>query len=270
MAAIERMATSNVNRTHPRSALAFALAAFVGATPAAAQAATACPGNPDALSTSRVITVSAAATPRVGRKHFPQTLPLADKEVVLTFDDGPWPGTTAAVLDALKRECVRATFFLLGRNAAAHPELVRRERAEGHTVAHHSFRHPLLNYMNVTAAQEEIDRGFEAVQAALGHPAKQPETPFFRFPGFASSPALLDWLEKRGIVVVGADLWASDWNPMSPAQELGLVLGRLEATHGGIVLFHDTKRQTAAMLPALLRSLKAGGYRVVHMVGPAG
>jgi peptidoglycan/xylan/chitin deacetylase (PgdA/CDA1 family) len=235
-----------------------------------AQSGAPCPGNPDALGTSRVITVTAATTPRVGRKHFPQTLPLADKEVVLTFDDGPWPGTTAAVLDALKRECVRATFFLLGRNALAQPGLVRRERAEGHTVAHHSFHHPLLDRMSVTAAQEEIDRGFEAVQTALGHPAKQPETPFFRFPGFASSPALLDWLEKRAIVVVGADLWASDWNPMSPAQELRLVLERLAATHGGIVLFHDTKRQTAAMLPDLLRSLKAEGYRVVHMVGPAG
>jgi peptidoglycan/xylan/chitin deacetylase (PgdA/CDA1 family) len=216
------------------------------------------------------MTVTAATTPRVGRKHFLETLPLAEKEVVLTFDDGPWPGTTTAVLDALKRECVRATFFLIGRNAAAHPELVRRERADGHTVAYHSFRHPLLNRMSVAAAKQEIDRGFEAVETALGHPAKQPETPFFRFPGFASSPALLDSLEKRGIVVVGADLWASDWNPMSPAQELRLVLERLEATHGGIVLFHDTKRQTAVMLPALLRSLRAGGWRVVHMVGPSG
>jgi len=258
-----------MNRILAYIAIMLAPAHLAVAVPAAAQTAAACTGNPDALSVSRVITVTAATTPRVGRKHFPETLPLADKEVVLTFDDGPWPGTTAAVLDALKRECVRATFFLVGRNAAAHPELVRRERAEGHTVAHHSFRHPLLDHMSVAAAEEEIDHGFEAVQTALGAPAKQPETPFFRFPGFASSSALLDWLEKRGIVVIGADLWASDWNPMSPAQELQLVLARLEATHGGIVLFHDTKRQTAAMLPALLRSLKAGGYRVVHMVAPA-
>ena len=78
--------------------------------------------------------------PRVGRKHFPQTLPLAPKEVVLTFDDGPEPGTTGRVLDALKRECVRASFFLLGRSAAAHPALARRELAEGHTVAHHIVR----------------------------------------------------------------------------------------------------------------------------------
>ena len=89
-------------------------------------------------------------------------------------------------------------------------------------------------------------------------------------PGFASTPALLDRLAARQIVVFGADLWASDWNPMTPGQELSLVLGRLEATHGGIVLFHDTKQQTAAMLPAFLRSLKAGGYRIVHVVGPAG
>src|SRR5262249_20016695 len=145
------------------------------------------------------------------------TLPLADKEVVLTFDDGPWPGTTPAVLDALKRECVRASFFLLGKNATAHPELARRELAEGHTVAHHSFRHPLLDHMTIGAAEAEIDRGFAAVDTAIyGEPGRKPHTPFFRFPGFASTPALLERLAGRGIMVFGADLWASDWNPMSP------------------------------------------------------
>jgi peptidoglycan/xylan/chitin deacetylase (PgdA/CDA1 family) len=268
----------NLSRSIPTlialSVVRSALMAPLLATLSAAQPATAqtphCPGHPDALSTSRIITVEAATTPRVGRKHFPATLPLADMEVVLTFDDGPWPGTTSAVLDALKRECVRATFFLLGRNAAAHPELARRELAEGHTVAHHSFRHPLLDHMPQPAAEAEIDHGFAAVDTALyGQAAKRPRTPFFRFPGFASTPALLDRLAARGIVVFGADLWASDWNPMSPDQELRQVLERLEATHGGIVLFHDTKQQTAAMLPAFLRSLKAGGYRIVHVVGPA-
>ena len=238
--------------------------------PAAAQTALhPCPGNPDALSTARIITVEAATAPRVGLKHFPATLPLADKEVVLTFDDGPWPGTTPAVLDALRRECVRATFFLLGRNAMAHPELAKRELAEGHTVAHHSFRHPLLDHMTPFAAEAEIDHGFAAVDKALyGRAANRPHTPFFRFPGFAATPSLLDWLAAREIVVFGADLWAGDWIPMSPDQQLSQTLGRLEATHGGIILFHDTKRQTAAMLPAFLRSLKAGGYRIVHVVGP--
>src|SRR5687768_4953728 len=76
-----------------------------------------CPGNAEALGTERVLAVDAATTPRVGRKHFATTLPLKPKEVVLTFDDGPWPGTTDRVLEALRAECVKATFFLLGRNA---------------------------------------------------------------------------------------------------------------------------------------------------------
>jgi len=221
---------------------------------------------PDALGTSRVLAVDPVATPRVGRKHFPATLPLDAKEVVLTFDDGPWPGTTPKVLDALKRECVKATFFVLGRNAVAHPDILRRELSEGHTVAHHTSSHPLLNHMSLRAAEAEIDRGITAVEGVLyGKHAAQPVTPFFRFPGFASSLALLDLLARRGIVVFGADLWASDWNVMSHA-ELRLVLNRLERARGGIVLFHDTKRQTAATLPAFLRALKARGFRVVHIV----
>lgn len=232
---------------------------------AAAAEAAPCAGNPDALGTARILSVDAAATPRVGRKHFPQTLPLARKEVVLTFDDGPWPATTPRVLDALKRECVRATFFLLGRNAVDAPALARRELADGHTVAYHTYSHPLLNRMSPAAAEAEIDRGFAAIDNVLyGRGTSSPVTPFFRFPGFASSPALLDRLARRGIVTFGADLWASDWNPMSPDYQLRLVLSRLDETAGGIVLFHDTKAQTAAMLPAFLQALKSRGYQVVH------
>jgi peptidoglycan/xylan/chitin deacetylase (PgdA/CDA1 family) len=234
---------------------------------ARADAAESCPGNNEALGTARVLAVDVATNPRVGRKHFPQTLPLGPKEVVLTFDDGPFPGTTGRVLDALRHECVKATFFLLGRNVQAHPELARRERAEGHTVAHHSFSHPLLGQMPLAKAEAEIDRGFAAVDMALyGHTGPAPVTPFFRFPGFVSSPTLLQRLERRGIVVFGADLWASDWNRMTPDQELRLVMERVVANQGGIVLLHDTKAQTAAMLPAFLRRLKAQGFRIVHIV----
>lgn len=233
----------------------------------AASAAEPCPGNADALGTARVLAVSAATTPRVGTKQFAATLPLAPKELVLTFDDGPWPGTTDRVLDALKRECVRATFFVLGRSAAANPGLVRRELTEGHTVGHHTYGHPLLNRMSLAAADAEIARGVAAVErAARGGASATPATPFFRFPGFAASPPLLERLAARRMVVFGADLWASDWNPMSPGQELKLILGRLGEAGRGIVLFHDTKAQTAAMLPALLRALKARGYRIVHVV----
>jgi peptidoglycan/xylan/chitin deacetylase (PgdA/CDA1 family) len=246
-----------------------ALGAFAWTNVAVAAPAP-CPGNPDALGTERVLAVDARTTPRVGRKHFPATLPLARKEVVLTFDDGPWPGTTDRVLDVLKRECVKASFFLLGENAAEHPALARRELAEGHTVAHHTFSHRLLDRIPVAEAQAEIEHGITAVETALyGSRRETLATPFFRFPGFASSPALLDWLSRRGIAVFGADLWASDWNPMSPSTQLRLVMSRLDAAGGGIVLFHDTKTQTAAMLPAFLRELKRKGYRIVHVV-PAG
>jgi peptidoglycan/xylan/chitin deacetylase (PgdA/CDA1 family) len=244
--------------------------ASVAAIATAANAAPPCPGNPDALGTARVLDVDAAATPRIGRKQFPQTLPLAPREVVLTFDDGPWPGTTERILDALRQECVRATFFLIGRNALAHPALAQRELAEGHTVAYHSFSHPMLNRMSIASAQADIDRGIAAVETALHRPAERaPATPFFRFPYFASTVPLMDWLQRRRAVVFGADLWASDWNPMSPDQELRLVLGRVEASQGGIVLFHDTKAQTAAMLPAFLRALKARGFSIVDVTGAA-
>jgi peptidoglycan/xylan/chitin deacetylase (PgdA/CDA1 family) len=240
---------------------------MLGLTATAAQAQSRCEGRTDVLGTERVLAVDAATTPRVGRKSFPQTLPLAPREVVLTFDDGPWPGTTPRILDALKAECAHATFFLLGRNAMTYQDLARREIAEGHTVGSHTYSHPPLDRMPFAPAVTEIDRGFAGVDSALyGQSAPTPRTPFFRFPGFASTPALLDYLEKRGIVVFGADLWASDWNPQSPGQQLQLVLQRLEALRGGIVLFHDTRAQTAAMLPEFLRALKSGGYSVVHVV----
>ncbi len=233
----------------------------------AAAAAQPCPGNADALGTARTLAVDVTTTPRVGRKEFPQTLPLADKELVLTFDDGPWPTTTPKVLDALKHECVEATFFLIGRNAEANPAIARRELAEGHSQGHHTFSHPLLSHMTLAKAQAEINRGIEADELAVyGVKRSEPATPFFRFPGFASSPALLDYVNGRGMVVFGADVWASDWNPMSPDLELQLLLGRIDKVGRGIVLLHDTKAQTARMLPALLRELKRRGYHIVHAV----
>ena len=226
-----------------------------------------CPGNPEALGTERVIEVDSRSTPRVGRKQFPSTLPLGPKELVLTFDDGPWPGTTPKVLDALKSECVRATFFLLGRNSAAFPQLARRGLSEGHTVGHHSYSHPLLNRMSVTKAEAEIDRGIAADELALyGARRTTPTTPFFRFPGFAANGALVERMSQRAIVVFGADVWASDWVKMGSEQELRLILSRIERVGRGIVLFHDTKAQTAQMLPAFLRELKRRGYRIVHLV----
>jgi len=234
---------------------------------AAAQAAD-CPRQ-GTLGTSRILAIDAATTPRVGLKSFPQTLPLRDHEVVLTFDDGPWPRSTARVLAALAHECVRATFFLIGKPASEHPDLVRKIAAEGHTIGHHTWSHRSLMRIKPSEATEEIDRGISAVEMVLhGEATTTPGTPFFRFPGFESTPATLDLLQSRGIVVFGADFWASDWNPMTPKQELKLITDRLKAARRGIILFHDPKVQTAAMLPAFLRYLRDNDYHVVS-VAPA-
>ena len=150
---------------------------------AAAQAAD-CPRQ-GTLGTSRVLHIEAATTPRVGLKSFPQTLPLGDHEVVLTFDDGPWPRTTARVLAALAHECVRATFFLIGKPALEHPDLVRKIVADAHTIGHHTWSHRSLTRIKPSEATEEIDHGISAVEMVLhGVATTTPGTPFFRFPGF--------------------------------------------------------------------------------------
>lgn len=238
--------------------LLFALCAGAGCAQAAP-----CPGNPGALSTSRVLALDPRGV-RVGTKSFPRTLALGPHEVVLTFDDGPNPGTTPKVLAALAHECVKATFFLIGRNARAHPDLVRRIAAGGHTIGSHSMTHPMtLAHIPYRAAVKNIERGIAAVERAAGpHVA----APFFRFPGFASTPALLAYLDRKGYAVFGADLWASDWNAMTPDYELALVMKRLNRAGRGIILFHDTRRQTARMIPAFLAALKKGGWKVVQLI----
>jgi peptidoglycan/xylan/chitin deacetylase (PgdA/CDA1 family) len=240
--------------------LALALAHNAAAAPAP------CP-RAGTLGTSRVLAVDAQTYPRVGLKSFPDTLPLRDHEIVLTFDDGPSPPMTNKVLDTLAKECVRAAFFLVGKPASGRSALVKRIAAEGHTVGHHSYTHAHLNQITPEEAVAEIDRGIAADEMALnGVSTTTPSTPFFRFPYFESTPAALDLLQSRGIVVFGADFWASDWNPMSPQQELKLLISRLEQVHKGILLLHDPQPRTVAMLPAFLRYLKDNGYHIVQVV----
>src|ERR1700724_2109043 len=227
----------------------------------------ACP--PEALGVARTLEVGTSGGLQVGLKTYPRSLALDDREIVLSFDDGPSAQTTPKVLDALAKECVKTTFFLVGRNAEALPALVKREIAEGHTVGHHTFSHPAatLRGLSESAAQEEILRGFEADdKAAYGTASGAPKVRFFRFPGFADTPALIAWLSAKNIAVFGADLWVSDWTPMMPETELALILSRLDKEQRGILLLHDTKQQTAAMLPDLLQELKKRGYKIVNIV----
>jgi len=258
--------------------IAVALAALIAGV-SGGRAANCGPGT---LGTSRVIQVGAEGGLEVGLKTYPQTLPLADHEVILTFDDGPAAKTTPQILAALASECVRATFFEIGRNAERLPAIARREVMEGHTVASHTYSHPqeTLRFMSDAAAREEVVKGMIAVEkAAYGQSfgANAPtdlkdlklHAPFFRFPGFADTPGLRRWLAANNIGVLSVDLWAGDWIKMTPQEELKTVMRRLNRLGKGILLLHDTHQWTADMVPMLLRALKAKGYKIVHMVpGP--
>jgi peptidoglycan/xylan/chitin deacetylase (PgdA/CDA1 family) len=249
-----------------RLVAALALSASAALVPDA-QAAE-CPRE-DALGTSRIITVDVASTPRVGSKGF-QALPLQDREVVLTFDDGPSPATDAGILAMLAEQCVRATFFLIGRPASEHPDLVRQIAVAGHSIGHHTWSHHNLKAMKPDEAFDEIDKGIAAVEMVLkGVSSKTPSTPFFRYPGFQMNQQTLDHLKARGIVVFDADIIADDWIPMTQEAQLKLLTDRLKAAGKGVILLHDPQAQTAAMLPDFLRYLRDNGYSVVHVVPKA-
>src|SRR5580704_11007730 len=259
-------------RDLPRNLIrASALALVISLTGATLARAAECPRK-DMLGTSRTLAVDVVSFPRVGLKSFPQTLPLRDHEVVLTFDDGPSPPTTPKVLATLRKQCVRATFFLIGKPALEHPTMVRRIAAEGHSIGTHTWSHSDLQAMPRIDAFAEIDDGIAAVEWALrGVATTAPTTPFFRYPGFLMTPETLDLLQSRGIVAFGADLWANDWDTQTPKHELQLLIERLKAARKGIIVLHDPQARTAAMLPAFLRYLRDNHYHVVHVepTGPA-
>jgi peptidoglycan/xylan/chitin deacetylase (PgdA/CDA1 family) len=246
-------------------AASIALAALTASSAIAAE----CPGGrPDALGTERVLVVAPQEHTRIGTMQYPESLPLADNEVVLTFDDGPLPPYTDRILETLAAECVKATFFMVGRQANAYPATVRRVYNEGHTIASHSQNHPLIfTKLALPRAQQEVDQGIHSIAAALGNPRAL--APFFRFPGLGRSRAVEAYLASHGLMTWSADAVADDWTHISAQQVLHRALQRLEQKHKGILLLHDIQPATALMLPQLLRELKARGYHIVQVV-PAG
>lgn len=232
-----------------------------------AQHATAadCPGHPDALGTSRTLVVDPRQHPRIGTMQYGETLPLADHEVVLTFDDGPLPRNSNQVLQILAAQCVKATFFIIGRMAQSSPEGVRKLRDAGHSIGTHSQNHPLgMNKMSIEHARQEIDEGIASVKTALGDDAAL--APFFRIPGLRRAEAVEDYLASEGIQTWSADFPADDWRHISSSRVYDLAIKRLEDKGKGILLLHDIQARTVAALPRLLHELKARGYRIVHVV----
>jgi len=221
--------------------------------------------GPDRLGTSRTIVLDAAK-----HKYFEGKEPalgLRDKEVILTFDDGPIAGKTSRVLKSLKEECVKATFFYVGKMARAYPKLVRKVISQGHTLAHHTHDHNRLTNYSISRASVLIDQGVSRLQKiAYGDDTSQARTPFFRYPYLARTKSTDQMLADKGMIAFGANIDALDWKPGSPAKVHDRIMRRLRKQGRGIILMHDIQARTAKMLPRLLRSLKDEGYSVVHIV----
>ena len=228
-------------------------------------AAAECPGHPNALGTSRVLVVDPQEHPRIGAMQYKETLPLRDHEVVLTFDDGPVPKYSNQVLQILADECVKATFFTIGRQAKADPEGVRKLAAAGHTIGTHSQNHPLsFNRMTLDQVKPEVDQGIASTAAALNDPSAL--SPFFRVPGLLRGEAVENYAGTLGLQMWSADFLADDWRSISGTKVYELAIKRLEARGKGILLLHDIHARTVDALPKILTELKAKGYRIVHVV----
>jgi peptidoglycan/xylan/chitin deacetylase (PgdA/CDA1 family) len=243
--------------------------AAAAALPAAATPAPAKPpcANPDALGIGRVVEIDTTGGPGFGFEHFKQLDFLREKEVVLTFDDGPWPQNTPSVLKTLADECTTGIFFPIGKHATYYPEILKQVAAAGHTIGSHTWSHATLTNKKLTEDQrkEEIEKGFSAVKWALGaSPA-----PFFRFPALQHPPEMVTYLGTRNIAMFSCDLDSFDFKARNPQQVIDVTMKKLDKLGKGIILLHDFHKYTAEALPALLRKLKADGYKVVQMKAKA-
>src|SRR3954463_1179009 len=248
-----------------RAAVLLGMASGMAAMPASAAD---CPGNADALGTSRTLVVDPREHPRIGTMQYAETLPLQDHEVVLTFDDGPLPPHSNQVLDILAAQCVKATFFIIGRMARSFPEGERKVRDAGHSIGTHTQNHPLsMNRMPIERARQEIDDGIAATTEALGEAGGL--SPFFRIPGLLRAEAVEDYLASKGIQTWSADFPADDWRHVSSGRVYDLAMKRLDGKGKGILLLHDIQARTVAALPRILHELKVRGYRIVHVVAAA-
>jgi peptidoglycan/xylan/chitin deacetylase (PgdA/CDA1 family) len=233
--------------------------------PAPAKGITAC-DKPDAMGITRVVEIDTTGGPAFGTEHFKQYDFLRDKEVVLTFDDGPWPENTPMVLRALTDMCLKATFFEIGQHATWRPDISKMLAAAGMTVGSHTWSHKDLAKnpyaKDIEQAKQEIEMGVSAVHMAVDGPI----APFFRFPDLQQPPDLMTYLGTRNIATFSTDIDTFDFKLRKPEDVIKSALTRLAKNGKGILLMHDFQHATAEAMPELLRQLKTAGYKIVHMV----
>ena len=220
--------------------------------------------NPDALGVARTVEIDTTGGPGFGFEHFKELDFLKEKEVVLTFDDGPWEKNTQMVLKALADECTTGIFFEIGKHATYYPEIAKQVYNAGHTIGTHTWSHATLvdKKLNEDQRKEEIEKGISAVKWALGGASP---APFFRFPALQHPPEMVTYLGQRNIAIFSCDVDSFDFKYHDPKKVMNLIFKGLEKKGKGIILMHDFHKETAALLPEILKKLKADGYKVVAM-----
>jgi len=233
--------------------------------PAPAKSAPAC-DKPDGMGLARTVEIDTTGGPAFGTEHFKQYDFLRDKEVVLTFDDGPWPENTPMVIKALTDMCVKGTFFEIGEHATWRPDISKMVAAAGMTIGSHTWSHKDLAKnpyaKDIEKAKDEIEMGVSAVHMAVDGPI----APFFRFPDLQQPADLMTYLGTRNIAIFSTDIDTFDFKMRKPEDVVKSAMTKLAKNGKGILLMHDFQHATAEALPELLRQLKAGGYKIVHMV----
>ena len=232
---------------------------------APAAKATDCPGNPNPLGVSRVVEIDTTGGPGFGFQHYKMYDFLNPKEVVLTFDDGPLPNRTTAVLAALNAECTKAIFFSVGKVAAGYPDILHEVAKAGHTIGAHTMDHKDLSKLPFDDAKADIEKSFSVIHRAVGSGT----APFFRFPFLRHSPETLKYLADRNVAVFSTDIDSFDFKGGKADALVKRIMVNLDKRGKGIILMHDIQPHTAAAMPALLKQLKASGYKVVHMTAKA-
>jgi peptidoglycan/xylan/chitin deacetylase (PgdA/CDA1 family) len=250
----------------PKAAAPAAAPSAAPAPQAAATSATPACNNPDGIGLARVVQIDTTGGPAFGSEHFKQYDFLRDHEVVLTFDDGPWPGNTMAVIKALQDNCAKATFFEIGEHATWAPEITKNVIAAGMTVGSHTWSHKDLAKnpyaKDIEQAKDEIEMGVSGVSRSAGGPI----APFFRFPDLQQPADLITYLGTRNIATFSTDIDTFDFKLHKPEDVVKSLMTKLAKAGKGIVLMHDFQKGTAEAMPEILKQLKAGGYKIVHMV----
>lgn len=252
-------------RSYTTASAVAVIAAFYSSAAATAQTAPPCT-HPNALGVSRTVQIDTTGGPGFGFEHYKANDFLQPKEVVLTFDDGPQKYSTEAVLAALAEQCVKATFFSIGKMALGYPEIIREVAHAGHTVGTHTWSHKAIAKLKTfEEGKDEIERGISAVHRAVGGPV----APFFRYPTLIDTKESLEYLGKRNIAMFSTDIDSLDFKIQSPESIVKTVMTKLAKNGKGIILMHDIHKKTAKAVPLLLAALKQGGYKVVHLTPKA-